>query len=38
MSLLKRGQRLSVQRVTPEEWAFLLEFGGATGDSDSGDS
>ena len=29
MSLLKRGQRLSVQRVTPEEWAFILEFGGA---------
>ena len=28
MSLLKRGQRLSVQRVTPEEWAFILEFGG----------
>ena len=38
MSLLKRGQRLSVQRVTPEEWAFLLEFGGATNTSDSGDS
>ena len=38
MSLLKRGQRLSVQRVTPEEWAFLLEFGGGTDAPGSGDS
>ena len=38
MALLKRGQRLSVQPVTPEEWSFLLEFGNRAGPSDSGAS
>ncbi len=28
MSLLKRGQRLSVQRVTPEEWKFICKVAG----------
>jgi predicted RNA-binding protein with PUA-like domain len=30
MSLLKKGQRLSVQRVTPHEWKTILKMAGAT--------
>jgi predicted RNA-binding protein with PUA-like domain len=29
MSLLKKGQRLSVQEVTAEEWDFILKLAGA---------
>jgi predicted RNA-binding protein with PUA-like domain len=29
MALLKRGQRLSVQRVTPEEWKAICKMAGA---------
>jgi predicted RNA-binding protein with PUA-like domain len=29
MSLLKKGQRLSVQTVTPEEWKFIVKLAGA---------
>ena len=29
MSLLKKGQRLSVQRVTPEEWKKICKMAGA---------
>lgn len=28
MALLKRGQRLSVQRVTPDEWKTICKMGG----------
>lgn len=28
MALLRRGQRLSIMRVTPEEWAQVLSMGG----------
>lgn len=31
MSLLQRGSRLSVQPVTPEEWAAVVKLGGRTG-------
>ena len=31
MPLLKRGQRLSVQPVSPEEWAFVVDLGNRTG-------
>lgn len=30
MSLLKKGQRLSVQQVTPHEWETILKMAGAT--------
>ncbi|MCA8980026.1 MAG: EVE domain-containing protein [Planctomycetes bacterium] len=30
MAVVQRGQRLSVQPVTPEEWGVVLELGGLT--------
>ncbi|MCB9904833.1 MAG: EVE domain-containing protein [Planctomycetes bacterium] len=30
MAVVQRGQRLSIQPVTPEEWAVVLELGGLT--------
>jgi predicted RNA-binding protein with PUA-like domain len=37
MALLQRGQRLSIQPVTPAEWKVVLELGGArTADFDAG--
>jgi predicted RNA-binding protein with PUA-like domain len=33
MALLKKGQRLSVQRVTPHEWKTILKMAGVSADS-----